>query len=417
MTVAGWTSGQLGDLAEIIRGVTYQKTDARAELAAGLVPLLRATNITDHLVLDRDLVYVPARVVKPHQMLRLGDVVLAASSGSASVVGKNRQLAAPWAGTFGAFCAVVRPGPEVDRRYLALFLSSPAVRSLWSDMARGTNINNLKRGDLADTSVPLPPLDEQRRIVDLLDDHVSRLHAATAGAQRALRRLNSLEQSVLSDCYEAGDLLLPLGSLAAIQGGIQKQPKRAPAGNAFPFLRVANVTARGLELEDVHRVELFAGELDKLRLEAGDLLVVEGNGSPSQIGRAALWEGQLEDCVHQNHLIRVRPTSEVEPAYLEAIWNAPQNRRQLTDLASSSSGLHTLSVGKLKALKIPLAEAAAQRQVIDRVGAIRSVRGRLQADLAAAVARASHLRRALLTTAFSGELSGHQPPILRGSDV
>jgi len=134
---------------------------------------------------------------------------------------------------------------------------------------------------------------------------------------------------------------LALAEVADIQGGIQKQPKRTPRDNAFPFLRVANVTARGLELDNVHQVELFGNELDRLRLEVGGLLVVEGNGSPSQIGRAATWDGSIANCVHQNHLIRVRPGPKLLADYLEAVWNSPETRRELTDLSSSSSGLHS----------------------------------------------------------------------------
>ncbi len=145
--------------------------------------------------------------------------------------------------------------------------------------------------------------------------------------------------------------------------------ERVPRTNAFPFLRVANVTARGLDLDDDHQVELFSGELDRLRLQKGDLLVVEGNGSASQIGRAAIWDGSIDDCVHQNHLIRVRPLEGLLPEYLEAVWNSPLNRARLTDVASSSSGLHTLSVSKLKQISIPVPSVGRQGELVDDVTA------------------------------------------------
>lgn len=157
----------------------------------------------------------------------------------------------------------------------------------------------------------------------------------------------------------------PLGELAQIQGGIQKQSKRAPRDNSYPFLRVANVTASGLDLSDVHRIELFGDELARLRLQKGDLLVVEGNGSPSQIGRAAMWNGSIADCVHQNHLIRVRPRSEVVlPEYLSLYWNSPTNRDFLTEISSSTSGLHTLSVRKLQLVQVPLPPFDEQRRIV-----------------------------------------------------
>ncbi|WUA12292.1 restriction endonuclease subunit S [Nocardia sp. NBC_01377] len=158
---------------------------------------------------------------------------------------------------------------------------------------------------------------------------------------------------------------MPLGDLAAIQGGIQKQPKRTAKHNPHPFLRVANVTARGLDLEDIHLIELFDLELDRYRLQKGDLLVVEGNGSASQIGRAAIWDGSIKDAVHQNHLIRVRPNERLDSRYLSLVWNSPSIRQELTMVSSSTSGLHTLSVSKVKRIHIPLPSIDEQHRLVE----------------------------------------------------
>lgn len=155
-----------------------------------------------------------------------------------------------------------------------------------------------------------------------------------------------------------------LGEVAQIQGGIQKQSKRAPRENHYPFLRVANVTSKGLDLSEIHRIELFGDELNRLRLQRGDLLVVEGNGSPSQIGRAAIWNGAIDDCVHQNHLIRVRAGSVVLPEYLHLYWNSPANRDFLTAISSSTSGLHTLSVRKLQQVEVPIPPLEEQQRIV-----------------------------------------------------
>lgn len=159
--------------------------------------------------------------------------------------------------------------------------------------------------------------------------------------------------------------VVPLGDLAAIQGGIQKQPKRTAKHNPHPFLRVANVTARGLDLEDIHLIELFDLELDRYRLQKGDLLVVEGNGSASQIGRAAIWDGSIKDAVHQNHLIRVRPNERLDSRYLSLVWNSPSIRQELTMVSSSTSGLHTLSVSKVKRIHIPLPSIDEQHRLVE----------------------------------------------------
>src|SRR5690348_5609672 len=101
----GWVRATLGDLVEIIRGVSYEKADAREAPGPGLVPILRATNIGESLIFD-DLLFVPKARVSQEQRLRSGDIVVAASSGSRSVVGKAAPLVSSWDGAFGVFCLV-----------------------------------------------------------------------------------------------------------------------------------------------------------------------------------------------------------------------------------------------------------------------------------------------------------------------
>ncbi len=102
----GWRDVEVRDVAELIRGVSYRGDEASKEPREGFVPLLRATNIADALLLDFDLTYVSRAVVAENQMLAPGDILIAASSGSRPVVGKSAPLRKHWDGTFGAFCAV-----------------------------------------------------------------------------------------------------------------------------------------------------------------------------------------------------------------------------------------------------------------------------------------------------------------------
>ncbi|MEU8296491.1 restriction endonuclease subunit S [Micromonospora sp. NPDC048909] len=153
--------------------------------------------------------------------------------------------------------------------------------------------------------------------------------------------------------------------VARVQGGIQKQGKRRPVKNRYPFLRVANVLRGKLDLSEVHEVELFDGELERYQLEYGDLLVVEGNGSPDQIGRAAVWDETIPECVHQNHLIRVRPSCGLLPKYLAYAWNSPKTAQHLRDVAGSTSGLYTLSTAKVKAVEIPMCPVDEQQRIVD----------------------------------------------------
>jgi type I restriction enzyme S subunit len=201
-----------------------------------------------------------------------------------------------------------------------------------------------------------------------------------------------------------GWVWLTLSQAAEIQGGIQKQPKRRPIKNYYPYLRVANVLRNKLDLTEVHEIELFGDELGNLRLKAGDLLIVEGNGSPTEIGRMAIWNEAIDNCVHQNHIIRARPLGELLPTFIASYWNSPEGSRRVMHVASSTSGLYTLSVSKVSQLPIPIPPVAEQRRIIAEVERRFSVIDELEAVIAANLKRSDRLRQAILKHAFEGKL-------------
>ena len=103
---------RVGEVSEQIRGVTYGKGDASDTAEDGFIPILRAGNITEAGVVFDDLVYVPSNKASQKQLLRAGDVLIAASSGSLDVVGKAAPLLRNYEGAFGAFCKVLRPNSK-----------------------------------------------------------------------------------------------------------------------------------------------------------------------------------------------------------------------------------------------------------------------------------------------------------------
>lgn len=199
-----------------------------------------------------------------------------------------------------------------------------------------------------------------------------------------------------------------VGQISQIQGGIQKQPSRAPRNNAFPYLRVANVFRGRLDLTNIEKMELFGDELEVLRLEVGDLLIVEGNGSRTEIGRSALWKGEIQDCVHQNHIIRVRLCS-VIPEYLDFYWNSPYGTERVTNVAASTTGLYTLSVSKIARLPVPLPSLAEQQEIVAEVERRLTIISELETTIESNLKRAERLRQVILREAFAGRLVPQDP--------
>lgn len=371
---------------------------------------------------------------------------------------------------FASYLIRFRAIGDVNNRYVSWFLKSPEYWEQISRESAGIALQNVNAKKLSALTLPLPPLPEQRRIVAEIEKQFTRLDAAVASLKRAQANLRRYRAGVLkSACqgtlvaaeaelaraegrdYEPADALLQrilaqrrarwesqpkkrgkyqepaapdtselpqlpegwvwanLEQITEIQGGIQKQPKRAPASNAFPYLRVANVLRGELDLTEVLDIELFGDEIDKLRLMNGDLLIVEGNGSPSQIGRMATWKGEIQDCVHQNHIIRARPFLGVEGGFVESYWNSPIGSSMVLNVASSTSGLYTLSVSKVSVIPVPLPPVAEQQRIVAEVERQLSVIQQTEAAVAASLARAERLRQSILKQAFSGQLVPQDP--------
>jgi type I restriction enzyme S subunit len=156
-------------LARVVRGVTFSQADASPDPFVGSIPVLRAGNIQQRLIIEKDLVWVAHSFVSEDQRLQRKDIVVCTSSGSASLVGKSAILEEDFEGTWGAFNAVIRCNPDLLMpEYLAFWLSSQAFRA-WKDrQVQGANIQNIRQSALESIRLPLPTLLEQKRIVDVL---------------------------------------------------------------------------------------------------------------------------------------------------------------------------------------------------------------------------------------------------------
>jgi type I restriction enzyme S subunit len=198
-----WCKGR--EIFNVIRGVTYQKTDARETPAADHLPLLRANNIQAAINLD-DLVYVPKKLVSDDQCLRRGDYLVCLASGSKKLVGKAAPFTEEIDCSFGAFCGAIRPVTDMD--FLAIYLSSPLYRETVSVASAGIGINNLKGASLLALDIPLPPLAEQSRIVIRVEELMQLCDALEAQgqleAEQHARLVSTLFDSLLqSDIPEA----------------------------------------------------------------------------------------------------------------------------------------------------------------------------------------------------------------------
>jgi type I restriction enzyme S subunit len=276
---------------------------------------------------------------------------------------------------------------------------------------RSTAVPGLSRDDYNAVQVTIAPPREQKRIVAEIEKQLSRLDEAVANLKRVKANLKRQRSAILKsavagtlvpDGGAAGWKQEQIGAVGAVISGLTKNPKRQQLPRKMPYLRVANVYANELRLDEIEEIGVADHEIEKLLLKPGDLLVVEGNGSPDQIGRVALWDGSIPNCVHQNHLIKIRFGKEVLPDWAMTWLLSPGGRHEIEQVSSSTSGLHTLSSGKIARLPIPLPRLAEQQRIVAEVDRRLSIVREVDVEVDANLKRAQSLRQATLHAAFGG---------------
>lgn len=187
-----WREVSLGDVSELVRGVSYRPNDLLSD-GLNAVPLLRATNIGEGILDLSNVLHVPSTLVREAQYLRRFDVVLAMSSGSRQAVGRLAQLRRDWTGCVGAFCGVIRPNPQrIHPEYLGYVLHSPDFRTRIETYAVGTAIMNLSRERLLGFRFRLPGPAEQRAIAHILgtlDDKIELLRRMSETLEEMARAI------------------------------------------------------------------------------------------------------------------------------------------------------------------------------------------------------------------------------------
>lgn len=303
----GWALVTVGDIAHFVRGVTYSKEHARDSAATGFVPVLRATNIGDGLDYN-DMVFVPDRFVSDEQIVKDGDVVLAMSSGSKSVVGKAAIAKSPPRCGFGAFCGVIRPSDAIDHSLLGYYFQTKAYRNAISDVSKGSNINNLKAEHVLCRPLPIPPKTEQARIVSKIDELFSRIDEGGRALERVQKLVERYRQSVLK---------------AAVTGELtrdwrEKNGDKLESGEAL-LARILKARREAWEKAELDKMKAkgITPANDKWKQKYEEPTIADATGLPELPGGWA-WASAEALCgsVHsgttpERHLLQATPSSGV----------------------------------------------------------------------------------------------------------
>ncbi|MFJ3663937.1 restriction endonuclease subunit S [Streptomyces sp. NPDC090119] len=255
--------------------------------------------------------------------------------------------------------------PEIDANFMYRVLKSDAMLASYGvhDQASVDRRGAVRYRDFKKIEVNLPPLAEQRRIAEILDEVDTQIERESAIAAKESLASRGHVAILLDQAISAAMNWSSIGDEFAIQAGVTIGPDRAPASAPHGYLRVANVQKGFIESSDIAKLEIRDGDLPRWGLRCDDLLVVEGHASPQEIGRCARVEKNLEGLLYQNHLFRLRALSMI-PAFGEIWLNSRHARSYWLKMCSTSSGLHTINSKMLNGMPIPAISEEWQKRIV-----------------------------------------------------
>ena len=265
-------------------------------------------------------------------------------------------------------CTICRPNESiVSREYLCYLMRSNAYYTRMLDSVTGTTRKRISRKNLGNIELDVPVKEEQKEVVKRLDCLVKVIDLRT----REIQLLEDLIKARFVEMF--GDMYLnskgwpeaKLESMADVVSGITKGRKtKAEDLTEVPYMAVSNVKDGYIDWTTVKTIEATQQEIEKYRLLADDVLMTEG-GDPDKVGRGAIIKEPLENCIHQNHIFRVRlDESMMRPEFFAEYLQHQRSKRYFLGCAKQTTGIASINMTQLRALPVLMPPLSRQEEFV-----------------------------------------------------
>lgn len=387
----GWQWVRLGEVCEIIMGQsppghTYNRD------GKGLPFLQGGVDFGDLYPAPSTWCLQPQKVAQPGDIL----ICVRAPVGPTNLCNEKYCI--------GRGLAAIRPRDNVDTWFILYYLRL-AEKQL-ADIGRGSTFDAVKREHLEKTLIPLPPTkEEQRRIAGKIQELVAEVERARIAGEAQLEAAKALPKAYLRQVFESEEAKKwerrRLGEVFDVQQGVAMSPYRREGVSPRPFLRTLNVLWGRVDLSTLDKMDFTDEEVSKLSLKPGDLLVCEGG----EVGRTAIWRGEIDACLYQNHIHRLRKLNDTIVPEFFMYWM--QAAFQVFGSYSGEESITTipnLSGNRLKSFLVPLPTTEEQRRIALELSEKMANAEKLKATIEKQLEAIKALPQAILRKAFSGEL-------------
>ncbi|MFD0772673.1 restriction endonuclease subunit S [Streptomonospora algeriensis] len=308
---------------------------------------------------------------------------------------------------FGGVCSTdiltITPGEFLDRDYLVHFLVRPEIVDLAASRTAGANLPRLSSQALMKFKVPLPPLDEQRRIATVLD----KVDALRARRRQAIDLLDELVQSAFISMFDdprgnpMGWEREPLGDLMehGPQNGVYKPARNY--GSGTPIVRIdAFYDGVVRDLGSLRRVDLDENEVERYGLSCGDVLINRVN-SLEYLGKCALIPSLQEPTVFESNMMRFRlDGGRVDPRYVTQFLQTNFAKSQILSSAKNAVNQSSINQNDVRGLMVNVPPLGLQQEFVARVNVIEGLKEKNRAHLS----HLDELFASIQQRAFRGDL-------------
>lgn len=426
-TPAGWSQATLADIARWGSGGTPRAGDPR--YYGGDIPWAVIGDLNDGVVVQTKTTITQAGLRESAAKIVPEGAVLVAMYGSIGKLGvAGRTLSTNQAIAFAV------SGPRILSKYLFYYLLSQ--RRKLDAAGKGATQRNISQTVLKAWPIRFPDdLGEQERIVDILEDHLSRLDAGGAGIRKAEMLAKSLRVAAMTSAVDGVSALessdttthalqfggsrmtLPstwtagtVGQVASlVEYGTSARAHSDPQSGDVPVLRMGNIRDARLDWTSLKYLPSTHDELPRLLLRKGDLLFNRTN-SAELVGKSAIFQEDAT-ATFASYLIRARFNDAVNPHWVNMVINSAWGRAYISSVVSQQVGQANVNGTKLKAFPLPVPPVDEQLRRIELFSSYANASQRLSDQVGRGSKRLDALRRALLIAAFTGRLTG------RTSDV
>ena len=301
----------------------------------------------------------------------------------------------------------ISPGDELHPKYLYYFCCSFNFKEL----DKSTTIPSLAKRDLLQIQMPVPPLNEQERIVSKIEELFSKLDASVAELQTAKEKLKVYRQAVLKEAFDpvSKESIFLKDIIEKPRYGTSKKCSYAYKKGSKAVYRIPNICYQNgsIDHKDIKYADFSEDELKNLDLMENDLLIIRSKGSVSLVGRSSIVRAEDCEATFAGYLIRLRlkKPSDVLSKFLHYFLESHTARTYIEHVAKSTSGVNNINSNEIGNLPVPKCDDFnTQAQVVEKIETNLSICDSIEQTIDTSLRQAEALRQSILKQAFEGKL-------------